>query len=135
MKAISPSQKVYLAKSAIPNAGRGVFASKDIKMGEIIERCPVIELPPHEGHLLQQTLLINYLFEWGKGVAVCLGFGSIYNHSYEPNATFTKHREDEQIVFSAIMDIGKDEEITVNYHHGNPNDKSPLWIKDIPPAE
>ena len=28
-----------------------------------------------------------YVFEWGEGkVALALGFGSLYNHSYRPNA-------------------------------------------------
>lgn len=132
MQPIIPSSKIFVGKSTIPNAGRGVFASTDIKAGEIIEDCPILELSQHNGHLMQQTLLVNYLFEWGKSVALCLGFGSIYNHSYEPNATYTKHQEDEKIVFSSIQDIEKGQEITINYHHGNPNDKSPLWIKDIP---
>lgn len=134
MQPVHSSQKVYVAKSAIPNSGRGVFASVDIRAGEIIEECPVLELPQHDGHLMQQTLLITYLFEWGKSVAICLGFGSIYNHSYEPNATYTKRLEDEKIVFTSIQDIAKGQEITINYHHGNPSDKSPLWIKDIPSA-
>ncbi len=138
MKVISPSDKVYLSKSAISNAGRGIFASVAIKAGEVIEICPVIEFPKKDLRFLKQTLLRNYYFMWGEGlqtVAVCLGFGSLYNHSYDPNATYMKHLEDETIHFNAIKDIAKDEEITVNYNHGNPNDKSPLWIKDIPQAE
>lgn len=132
------SSKIYLSKSSIPNAGRGVFAGVDIKAGEVIEVCPVLDIPIHEVKLLKQTLLINYYFLWGKGmetVAICLGFGSLYNHSYEPNATYMKHLEEETIHFNAIKDIQKDEEITVNYNHGNPNDKTPLWIKDIPATE
>lgn len=138
MQHISPSSKIYLSKSSIPNAGRGVFASQDIQAGEVIEICPVLEFSKSEVQLLKQTLLINYYFQWGKGletVAVCLGFGSLYNHSYEPNATYMKHWEEATIHFNAIKDIKRDEEITVNYNHGNPNDTSPLWIKDIPKAE
>lgn len=137
MEVILPSNKVYLGKSAIPNAGRGIFASNNIKAGEAIEICPVIEIPTSEVGSLKKTLLFNYYFTWGKGEekrAICLGFGSLYNHSYDPNATYMKHLENETIHFNAIKDIQKDEEITVNYNHGNPNDKSPLWIKDIPTA-
>ena len=39
------------------------------------------------------------------------------------------------IEFIAIKDIGLNEEITVNYNYGNPDDKAKLWITDIPPAE
>lgn len=138
MQPLSPSTKIYLGKSNIPNAGRGVFAAQNIKAGEVIEVCPVIEIPPSEIEFLKKTLLLNYYFVWGKGEekrAICLGFGSLYNHSYEPNATYMKHLENETIHFNAITDIQKDEEITVNYNYGNPNNKSPLWIKDIPQPE
>jgi len=135
MQTILPSQKVYLGKSTIPHAGRGIFTSRDILAGEVIEICPIIEIPTSEIELLKKTLLINYYFVWGKAEekrAICLGFGSLYNHAYEPNATYMKHLESETIHFNAIKDIKKDEEITVNYNYGNPSDKSPLWIKDIP---
>lgn len=138
MQSINPSQKIYLGKSTIPHAGRGIFASKDIQAGEILEVCPVLEIPQSHVQFLKHTILINYYFSWGKSeetVAICLGFGSIYNHSYEPNATYVKYFDEETIIFTAIRDIKKGEEITINYHHGNPNDKSPLWIKDIPQSE
>ena len=67
--------------------------------------------------------------------AICLGFGSIYNHSYNPNATYKKQINDLFIDFIALNDIKKDQEITVNYNYGNPDDKTTLWIKSIPPAK
>ena len=55
----------------------------------------------------------------------------MYNHSYSPNATYNKRVKEKLIDFVALKDIKKDEEITVNYNFGNPDDKSPLWIKLI----
>jgi len=136
VQTLTPSTKIFLAKSSIPNAGRGLFASVDIKNGEVIESCPVIEFPQKDLQFLKQTLMVNYYFLWGKHmdtVAVALGFGSLYNHSYDPNTTYIKHVEEELINFVALKDIKKGEEITVNYNHGNPYDKSPLWMKDVPP--
>ena len=66
-------------------------------------------------------------------LAIALGFGSIYNHSYEPNATYKKKSESKVIDFVAIKGIKKDEEITVNYNYGNPEDKTRLLIKGVPP--
>lgn len=135
---IYPSDKIYIAKSKIDSAGRGVFASREIKKGELIESCPVIPTSESDYLFLKKTLLRNYYFMWdesNKKVAICLGFGSIYNHSYEPNATYKKLIKENIIDFVAIKNIKKDEEITVNYNFGNPNDKSPLWIKSIKPAE
>lgn len=131
-----PSHKIYLSPSQIENAGRGVFAKVHIKKDEEIEQCPVIEIPPHQVEFIRQTEIYNYFFSWGKDfkqAAITLGFGSLYNHSYTPNATYVKRFKNKLITFVAIKDIEKDEEITVNYNHGNPDDKSPLWIKSIKP--
>src|SRR5581483_11290976 len=129
------SRNVYLADSTIPKAGRGVFAARSINnSGEIIETCPVIDLPDKERKLLKNSELYNYYYLWGKQqnhAAIALGFGSLYNHSYEPNATYVKRIDDGLIDFIALKPIKKDEEVTVNYNFVNPNDQSQLWIKSI----
>jgi len=132
---ISPSLKIYLSNSKIPKAGRGVFANKLIKKNEVIENCPVFVLPKKDYPLAKKTVLRNYYFMWGKSTsAICFGYGSFYNHSYEPNATYKKDIKGQTIDFIAIKDIDKNEEILVNYNYGSPNDKSRLWIKNIKPA-
>lgn len=60
----SPATKISIAKSRI--AGRGVFAAKDIKSGELIERCPIIETPLKDYQYLRKTELRNYYFLWNK---------------------------------------------------------------------
>ncbi len=135
---IVPSSKIYTAPSKIKDAGLGVFSSQIIKEGDIIERCPVILIPEVQVTTIRQTILHNYYFMWGDDetyhrAGICLGFGSLYNHSYTPNGTYTKDYANKRIDFIAIKDIAINEEITVNYNYGNPNDKSELWIQDIPP--
>ncbi|HEY4694678.1 MAG TPA: SET domain-containing protein [Candidatus Nanoarchaeia archaeon] len=135
MKTFYPSKKIYLSKSKIKNAGRGVFASKDIKKNEVIEICPVIEVPMDDLSNLKESILVKYYFSFEDNkdlLVIALGFGALYNHSYKPNATYKKISKDKVIEFGAIKDINKDEEITVNYNSGDPDDKSQLW-KDIPP--
>ncbi len=136
MKSIFPSFKIYVSSSTIPHAGRGIFASEHIKKGEIIEVCPVIELSWLDFHHIKQTLLNNYIFTWNKNrktIAVGLGCSSLYNHSYEnANATYIKKYRAKKLIYQALQDIGKDQEILVNYNSGNPHDKTPLWISDIP---
>ncbi len=133
---ILPSNKIYLADSKIPNAERGVFAEKAIKQGELIESCPIIYLTEEDYPLAKKTTLLNYYFlnEPEDRSAIALGFGSLYNHSYEPNSTYKKRLDEGWIDFVALKDIAPDEEITVNYNYGNPEDKKDLWIKEIPPA-
>ncbi len=132
MKKLFTSEKVYISQSKILNAERGVFAKCDIKKGEIIETCPVILVSKHDMSNLNESILVTYFFYFGKNkerLAVVLGFGSIYNHSYEPNATYKIRPREKTIEFSASKNIKKDAEITFNYNYGNPKDKSPLWFE------
>jgi len=98
----------------------------------LIEKCPVLVLPRKDYLLVKKTLLRNYYFMWGKSTCgICLGFGSLHNHSYEPNAIYKKNIKEKTIDFIAIKNIKMGEEITVNYNYGNPNNKKTLWIKGI----
>jgi len=97
--------------------GRGVFARKPIRKGTLIERAPMILLPIGEVYSgAPRTKLAEYVFLWGRDtVAVALGYGSLYNHSYQPNASYHNAGPRTQ-VFRAIRDIEAGEEITVNYN-------------------
>ena len=111
--------------------GRGVFAGKVFKKGEIIEICPVILLSKKDTKLIDKTKLYNYYFEWGKTKnAIVLGYGSIYNHSYKSNATFKKDTGNLCFNFVAVKNIQKGEEITTNYN-GEASSK-PVWFDKKP---
>lgn len=108
--------------------GRGVFATADIKTGELIERCPVIVVPIAERDQIDKTNLYYYYYAWepdDEGVAISLGYGSIYNHSFTPNAIFDRNFAGGFIDYVAIKDIKVGEEISVNYN-GEPDDQDPL---------
>jgi SET domain-containing protein len=110
--------------------GRGVFAAKNFKEGEIIETCPVIVFPAEEVDALESIQLSNYYFAWGiasEEAAIALGYGSLYNHSYTPNATYQKDFDKSLLKYICIRDIQKNEEITINYN-GNPEDETPVWF-------
>ena len=109
--------------------GRGVFARRLICDGEVIERVPVLVLPVGETKSNSGTTRMgDYCFEWGRGtVAVALGYGSLYNHSYKPNARYDDESGQTK-VFRAIRDIAPGEEIVVNYN-GEPGDETPVWFK------
>lgn len=131
MNKLLSSDKVYISQSNIPKAGRGVFARVDIKKGEIIERCPVIEIPEHDKSRVNETMLVTYIYYLGKNkqrLIVALGFGSIYNHTYQPNAKYKEMQKGKLVDFIAIQEIKQDDEITVNYSQGHQKDKSPLWF-------
>jgi SET domain-containing protein len=132
MKKLFASEKIYIKQSKIPNAGRGVYAKRNIKKGEIIEECPIIEVPKHDMSNLTESILVTYFFYFGKNkerLAVMLGFGSIYNHAYKPNAIHKINPTERIIEFIALNNIKKDAEITFNYKGGNSKKNMPLWFE------
>lgn len=131
MQKIFTSDKIYISSSKIKGGGRGVFANRNIKKGELIEKCPIIDVPQSDTSNLKESILVTYFLYHGKNIkhlAVLLGYGSIYNHSPDPNATFKIKEKDLAVEFTAIKSIKKNDEITFNYRHGAKN-KSPLWFE------
>lgn len=112
--------------------GRGIYAVRDIKKDELIEASPVIISPKREWKYLKKTSLFHHCFYWGDDdeTAIALGNGSLFNHSYTPNAKYDNNLDDLTIDFYAHKDIKAGEEITINYN-GEIDDKSPLWFDVI----
>ncbi len=111
--------------------GWGIFAGKDFKEGEIIESCPVIKLNTKERKHCEKTILGTYIYPWRstRGAAMVMGYGSVYNHSYEPNADWKQNFKTGCMVYRAIKPIRKGEEILVNYN-GEPDDRTPIdWFE------
>ncbi len=112
----------------VKGKGRGVFALRDFKKGELIERCPVLVIPGRHSQDILKTKLDHYAFDWDNDdLALVLGYGMIYNHSYSPNAKMIHNIGTRKSDVLAITPIKKGEEILVNYN-GMPKDKSPLWF-------
>jgi SET domain-containing protein len=119
----------------IPGKGRGVFATEFIKKGTLIERVPVLVVPAKEILFDEiDTTLSHYVFEWGRDtVAVALGYGSLYNHSYKPNARYDDMGRQTKSYF-AVRNIEPGEEVTINYN-GKVDAADPVWfdvIEDAP---
>jgi uncharacterized protein len=110
--------------------GRGVFARKPIKEGTVIERAPILLIPVvHLVGGMHSHVLARYFYLWNKKeMAISLGYGSLYNHSYTPNAHYQHGRM--RIIYRALRNIADGEEITINYN-GDPEDNSPLGFDVI----
>jgi hypothetical protein len=112
--------------------GRGVFAERDFKPRELIERCPVLVLPGEQHQIIRRTVLAHYFFRWVEGtgvVAVALGYGSLYNHSRRPNALHYHRTEHNEILIVAYEPIRRGEEIFISYT--KLGDKRQLWFDEI----
>lgn len=92
--------------------GRGVYASKNIRKGEVIENCELLLIKKHE----LPPSLESYVYEYSsKMVALALGVGSLFNHSDEPNAEFFFDEGKNHLLIRAIKKIPSNQEITINY--------------------
>lgn len=121
----------YLTIVQTPMMGRGVFTTEDIDAGTVIEIAPVIVMPGKDRSLIDQTLLHDYIFEWGENRDQCcmaLGYVPIYNHSYASNCEYEMNFDDENITISTVRDIKAGEELFINYN-GDWNDTTPLWFE------
>ncbi|SCC63706.1 SET domain protein [Bacillus mycoides] len=107
---------------------RGVFATRDIKKGELMHSAPVISYPNEQHEHIEKTLLADYAFEYGVNhTAFLLGYGMLFNHSYKPNATYDIVFENHTFNFFAYKDIKAGEEILINYN-GEVDDDELLWF-------
>lgn len=120
---------VYVKKTGA--RGRGIFALKNFKIGEIIESCPVINITPKERKIVEKTIFNYYIYPWRSTLSgsLVLGYGSLYNHSFDPNADWKQNFKTNSMVYRAVKPIKKGEEITVNYN-GEPDDKTAIdWFE------
>lgn len=98
-----------------------------------MESSPVIVLPEDQIIHIRRSELHHYFFKWGrdgKSGAIALGYGSLFNHSYHPNARFELNLDKQTIDFYALQSIDPGEEITINYN-GDPQDRSKLWFHPV----
>lgn len=114
-----------------PNRGRGVYATEAIASGTIIEIAPVIVVDNIQRTKLEETLLYDYIFEWGedhKSAAIGLGYVSIYNHAIEPNCRYDMDYEQETITIKTIKSIAVGDELFINYNAEGAEEK-PVWFE------
>lgn len=115
-------KKIILKHSGIE--GRGVFAYENIKKGDLIERCPLIQMEYRSKYQLDPTIF-GYSYaryatdeesdKHGFLMYIAAGYGMMYNHQDNSNALWKFHYDQLIGDVVAITDIEKDQEIFVNY--------------------
>jgi SET domain-containing protein len=120
----------FLIIESSAKRGRGVFTTKNISKGTVIEISPVIVLTEKERKTIEKTLLFHYVFEWGndkKKACVALGYVSMYNHSYDANCEYEMEFGKKLMTIKTVKNIKKGEELFINYN-AKPDDKTKVWF-------
>jgi SET domain-containing protein len=122
------SEDIYVAKSG--NKGRGVFTRSFLKPNMVIEIAPVIVMSAKDRAFIDQTLLHDYIFEWGEKKQECcmaLGYIPLYNHSYRSNCEYEMNFRKQIITIKTVIAIEAGEELYINYN-GDWDNESRVWF-------
>jgi SET domain-containing protein len=117
--------KKIVIKLSSPEMGIGVFATEDIEEGELIERCPMIQMA-WKSNYLRDPQIFNYLYSnknclcddckrHGPSMFMVLGYGMLYNHQDQPNTKWNFNFKNLLGDVIAKKTIKSGEEIFVNY--------------------
>lgn len=123
---LHPSLFVASAKGR----GRGVFTADKLDAFTLIEVAPVVVMNATERKLLDQTMLHDYIFEWGPNRSHCcmaMGYVPLYNHSKLSNCEYEMDFKKELISVKTVRDIKRGEELFINYN-GDWNNETPVWF-------
>lgn len=107
--------------------GRGVFARRAFRKGELIEIAPVI--PVGADAVPAGEAPDGYLLDWdpdtkGQEHAMVLGYVMLYNHSDKPNLDLESDMNKMTVTVRAARDIRTGEELCWNY-------SCDLWFEEI----
>lgn len=92
--------------------GLGVFAHRNIRAGELVESCPLVEL--HGGlDTVKAVGLGNRYFEQDGQHYISLGYGGLYNHSETPNLDW--RHDHRTLTFVTQRFIFAGEELVIRY--------------------
>ncbi len=115
---------------AVPGKGRGVFTREALPPMKTIEISSVLVMNAQARHLLDQTTLHDYIFEWGNDEEACCvawGYVSMYNHSYAANCEYFMDFEQQVITIKTVSPVQQGEELTINYN-GDWNNEKEIWF-------
>ena len=110
---------LYVKDTGTPK-GRGAYAAKAFREGDVVEVCAAVPFDPGATDL--PLAVQRMVFNWGlltknpgRQLALALGYGSLYNHDNPANMKYEVDEGGQTIRFVAARDIEAHDELTVNY--------------------
>lgn len=114
--------------------GRGVFATRPIAPGEVIEICPVVLVQWNEIPEALKLIAFNWsqLTKSAPTSGIVLGWGSMYNHGNPANVRYVANPTNCTLAFSAARQIEIGEELTINYNesYGDIHSSEDIWFEN-----
>jgi SET domain-containing protein len=107
-------------RDTFTSRGRGAFARRSFRKGELVEVAPVLLLRCEFDDLPE--LLKTYVFNWESlaGIknahAIALGYGSMYNHANPASLCYEADPRAGTMRYIAARAIKAGEELTINYN-------------------
>lgn len=99
--------------------GRGVYATRPFRRGSLVTSCPVLVWPEN---VAADKFIGRYVWSWQDErrrdharEALALGIASLFNHHPKPNTGSQRLYRRRRMVFRALRDIRRGEEIFVDY--------------------
>jgi len=125
-KTLSTEESLYIGESKKGGEfGRGVFANKPFKKGDILERGPLLVGDDSE---IFCGLYKKYAWGYDGNLVLPLGYASICNHDDDNNADVIFHDDTYQLI--ALKDIKKDEEIFDTYCKTKTKQECEDWFSE-----
>lgn len=120
-------KRFYIAESTQKNAGRGLFASQDIKQGDHLE---IIGVMVDKDSISDECTSYANAFKFAADYAdsykkhiIPMGYGGIVNHANNKKdqnveIRYIKKKSNNVCVYYFIKDVKKGEEVLGNYGEG-----------------
>lgn len=132
---IASNPSLFVQHTGTPR-GRGVFTHRPYKAGEVVEVCPVVQIPCPWGEL--PDTMKRFVYDWGHLVGqsagtiqgFALGVGSLFNHASPANLAFKADEPRQALVFTALRDIAILEELTIDYNGDIPDGQAD-WFESL----
>jgi SET domain-containing protein len=116
--------------------GRGVFAARPFRAGEVVEVCPVVLFRKEYKVLHKELKTVVFHWEVPEGEAatqaLALGYGSLYNHANPSNMRYETDNKTLLMRFIAVREVEAGEELTINYNAdgGEPVSEDEWWFEE-----